>query len=185
MARGDRWCMATSSPPIFRSAPTMKCGCWILESPRSLTFTHSRTHLEPGQSELLLAGALEPRASGSSRGPVGGGSDAVRNGGRLAAVPGAGYAQAGRADSIAASSARAAGRLPVGVAGDSRTRRWPAICTSVTYRRPRLKTICGCSCRTGPPRGNRAAHVLERQSDRGEASPDALPRSVFRAWRTR
>ena len=76
-----------------------------------LTFTHSRTHLEPGQSGLLFAGAAEPRPGGSSCGPVGGGRYAVRNGGRFAALPGAGHAQAGGIDPIAPSAARAAGGL--------------------------------------------------------------------------
>ena len=106
---------------------------------KALTFTHSRTHLGSGQPELLLAGAIEPRASGPSRGSVGGGRDVIRNGGGRAAISGAGHAQAGGADPIATSAARAAGKLPVPMTAILQ-RRWRAICISAMFRRRRLKT---------------------------------------------
>ena len=101
---------------------------------------HSQPHaFGIGQPQLLLAGTIEPRASGPARGSLGDGRNVVRDGGGRAAVSGAGYAQTGSADSIAAASARAARKLSGCDDRDSAQgaggRSAPALCVGVGVRK--------------------------------------------------
>ena len=145
---------------------------------KALTFTHSRTHLGAREPQLLFAGAIEPRTSGSARGFVGGGRDAVRNGVGRAAVSGAGYAEARGSDSIAASAARAAGKLSGCDDGDSAQSAGGRSASALCFGDGVRKRFDAVPAEPPDGGGEGAARFVEEQSDGGEAALPHLPERV-------
>ena len=116
------WCTAISSRRISTWGRTTRCGCWISASPRRCARNGDATVHHFGSPGYCSPERLEPLGGGPAVGPVGGGRHALRDAGGRAAVPGGGYAQAGRPDPFRSGRR---GRLPASVPRGPARRRAP------------------------------------------------------------
>ena len=125
---------------------------------KAITFTHGLTHHNLGSPSYCSPERLAAGSGGPAFGPLGAGRDFIRNGGGISALPGAEHAEAGRADSLKAASARATRGVSGAVEGrdpeSSRGRHREPL----SHRRLRSRTISASSWMASRPSRRRRSN---------------------------